>query len=213
MSDWSMLGRYRSGGGLARFSLATVCAMVLGCGRSAPPTPEQKPPEVALPPAEPAVPYSFKDFQLGMTLKEFMAKKPSITFRGKEDDGSGQYFFINTTIAEVKTSGLFNFIETTDGLKLKSINFNPKKYNYYQIKEALEAKYGPALQTSNSEKRNAMGATFSGEVLEWSNGVSSIRLEEVGSKIDEMSLRYRHDKLREDISKRRAVQKARAKDL
>lgn len=139
-------------------------------------------------------PYSFKDFQLGMTLGAFNDLNPDVTYKN-DDKRFEATRFVNTTIGGSKGKAFFLFGDYGKGLQLSYISITIPKIDFPAVKIALISKYGPPKNAFDISKSNAMGAKFEGERLVWNNGISEISSESIGSKIDEADIVFSHLKL------------------
>jgi len=157
-----------------------------------PPLPQSNPQ-----PKPPALPYSFKEFTLGMHMSDFNKIKPRITYstNGKFEASR----FIDTTIGGQKAKAYLLFQDYGKGLQLYWIDLTLDKLDFYAAKEALISKFGNPDNLASITKLNAMGATFQGERLEWNNGTSKIVAESIGKKIDEASVGFWHLGLGESL--------------
>ena len=167
-------------------------------------------PKISAPEPQPD-PYSFKDFKLGMSLSDFTALKPRITYKNDSKKFEASRF-IDTTIGSSKAKAFVLFNDYGKGLQLSYISITISKSDFSNATLALTAKYGDPKIKSEISKSNAMGATFHGERLIWNNGISTITAEGIGSKIDESDINFSHLKLGQSLQDKQDSEKAK-KDI
>jgi hypothetical protein len=66
---------------------------------------------------------------------------------------------------------------------------------FLSMLEALKVKLGEPSKREERQVQNRAGAIFNNTIVTWSNGVSSVRLEERYGRIDQMGLVYEHTAL------------------
>jgi hypothetical protein len=84
---------------------------------------------------------------------------------------------VHYTIADIPVVTEFDFYQ--DKLYQISAMFDAQRFSTMQ--EALTGKYGPPSSVTPVEYQNGFGAKFTGSVLSWDNGVSTIILRQYGS--------------------------------
>ena len=137
--------------------------------------------------------YAFKEFQLGMYLKELTRAREN--FR---EDGYVANDVISDSIAGVECLVYLKFEDygkstspdPGNRLQLDYINVTADKSAFSTILDALKQKFGAPVSSRAVTKSNAMGATFHGREVIWSNGNSILKAEELGSKIDECCISW-----------------------
>jgi hypothetical protein len=112
------------------------------------------------------------------------------------------------TIADIPTTTQFEFYQN----KLYRISATFYASRFAAMQEALAEKYGPPSSATSVEYQNAFGAKFTGSVVTWDNGVSTITLRQYGSNSLEYSgLLVEHKSLA--VQAATAIPKQSSKDL
>ncbi len=154
-------------------------------------------------------PYDLKGDRLGMSLEDFKAKYRH-SVRGDpreapfcEDKGNGltecQIYFpfekaegkAAETIANVPADLMFEFV---DG-KLWGISAVFKQTDFETVKKGFTEKFGDPKSSESRMYQNAFGATFSGQILGWNNGTSTILLVERNRNLNTSSVQMEHTDL------------------
>jgi hypothetical protein len=89
-----------------------------------------------------------------------------------------------TTIAEVESFPMYHFLDGS----LYEISVSFPTLAYGRVKAAMVQKYGEPATTSTSEYKNAMNATFTGEVSSWARDHASAVLAERSGDLTRASL-------------------------
>lgn len=114
------------------------------------------------------------------------------------------------TLAEINTTARFDFI---DG-KLYRVSAafpNTGGVNFRAMRDALTSKYGNPSQERLTNYQNSFGATRTGSIVSWDNGITTIELTEYNANVDESAVVFTHKKLAADALAR--APKKTGKDL
>jgi hypothetical protein len=171
--------------------------ITVGCGSKSQ-LAETRTPVSAAKPEPPPEPYGFKEFQTGMKLEDFKKIKSRLIY--KDIQKYKHVYSISSSIANIKCEPMIRFEDFGDGLVISSLWIDLPKRSYSDVKVALVAKYGPPHKSSNITKSNAMGASFDGENAIWTNAISEIEAEELGSKIDECRISFAYKDIKQRLS-------------
>jgi hypothetical protein len=163
-------------------------------------------------------PYDLKGDRLGMSLGDFRDKHHrnvgDVDVKGKyhedahqapfcEDKGNGltecQIYFpfekaegkAAETIANAPADLMFEFV---DG-KLWGISAVFKQADFETVKKGFTEKFGDPKSSESKMYQNAFGATFSGQILGWNNGTSTILLIERNRNLNTSSVQMEHTAL------------------
>lgn len=126
-----------------------------------------------------------------------------------------------TTVANVPARIIYSFISpdpaaTDDGVySLFSIYSSFPSDQFSTVRDGLIGKYGSPSKRDLEVLQNRMGATFQGEVIEWSREGSSIRLKQFAGSRDTASLTIVEHKGMVEFGERRRAKRIEggAKDL
>lgn len=142
------------------------------------------PPQKVDPPGPLPERFAFKSYKLGMSYQDFAKQSPAISFSGADKRGGARFAFVNTTIGGAKAKLYLSFVEYPAGELLDTLSLTFDKSNWVEARTALISKFGSPSASAIATKRNAFGAQWNGEELKWDNGVSHIKAEEIGDKVD-----------------------------
>lgn len=137
-------------------------------------------------------PYDVKGVKLGSPLAEWRQGQGAACKEmptGKTDEVS--YICLGATYAGIKVQEVVGFFKG----RLSSFYFGVSHDNYETLRDALKQKFGQPEKTEQKTYQNSYGAAFSGEYLLWSNGVSSITLEEIHGDREHSVLLFTHTDL------------------
>lgn len=151
--------------------------------------------------ANAAEPFALKNIKLGSTIEEVREIFPSDPNAPSDESMigpirmkvRGRLELQNFSVADALPQGLvMNFIEEPPGTwRLFEISVKLPVPTYSHVLDGLKQKYGTPASQKQSTAQNRMGATFANEITTWDNGVSSIRLERIGRKLDQSELQYK----------------------
>lgn len=102
------------------------------------------------------------------------------------------------SVADYMTDNIaYEFIATPEAKepRLFEISVGMSNQAFEAVLRGLTEKFGKPKAIKSGKVQNKIGNTFSNTTAFWSNGVSTISIEERSSKIDRMSILYRHTKL------------------
>ena len=95
------------------------------------------------------------------------------------------------TIADVDTTAYFDFFNGKL-YRISAAFLNYGGTNFASMRDAFISKFGPATKDDVVEYNNAFGVKFSGHVLTWDNGVSTIVLTEINQSKDTSAVVFSH---------------------
>jgi hypothetical protein len=104
-----------------------------------------------------------------------------------------------STVANVPVVLLFDFV---DG-KLYRIGASFRQEVFDRVRAAFTEKYGEPNLAETKTYQNAFGATFAGQIILWSNGLSSIQLTERGIDLNTSTLTFLHTSLAKEAEARK----------
>lgn len=185
-------------------------------------SPAQVPPPIELQ-THPAgvTPYEYKGIKLGALLTEWQQKNPGdctskFTPALVGAEKFNEALSCLNELPEVKvTYGGFlttSMFVTFYGQRLESISLTFDENVYSDLLHALQEKLGDPTTVERETYQNKFGATFTGAVVTWSNGISQVSLSEVNNDRDHCGLRFLSDELISERAKR-AKSKANTKDM
>ena len=131
--------------------------------------------------------YAFKDFQIGMLFNDLKEGTPLLRRNSENTEATGGW---TDTIADEECFVFLKFADYGKGLQLDYIGITAQTSAFDAITDALKRKYGTPALTRLVTKKNAMGAAFHGREYTWSNSLSTLFAEELGSKIDECRISW-----------------------
>lgn len=182
-----------------------------------------------------ATPYDLKGDFLGMTLELFKENHARVSSEGAlipSCVGQGQSGIVECDLwsrlekrtiwdvmGDFRLDTIANARAETDYMffdgQLYFIYSLFSQEDFDDVKQAFLDKFGEPhdSKVKVKEYQNGFGARFTGESLEWSYGVSFIRLEERGLRLDTSTVAFMHYALLERAEARRKASKKRNPDL
>jgi hypothetical protein len=73
------------------------------------------------------------------------------------------------------------------------LNYSGSNFNV--IREAITTKYGSPTAERSVNYQNSFGATRTGSVVTWDNGITTIELAEYNAQVDQSAIVFTHKKL------------------
>jgi len=162
-------------------------------------------------------PYHIKSDALGEAISVYRQNNPEC---GDKDavNGLNNFYHVRDSVkwsGMCMTLGRETFITYANiRMDMKQATFSEDRFvwlmytarhsDYVFLRDNLIAKFGEATKKTTKGLQNRMGAHFTGEVLLWDNGVSSIHLEEYSGNLDTSSLVFALDeylKHQDDLQK------------
>jgi hypothetical protein len=95
------------------------------------------------------------------------------------------------TIADIPATTQFDFFQE----KLYRLAATFYAVRFTSMQEALSGKYGAPASVTTADYQNAFGAKYTGSVIIWDNGVSSITLRQYGGSLEYSALVIEHKAL------------------
>ena len=138
-------------------------------------------------------PFEVKGIKLGSSLAQSKEKGLTCLSLPSDKTPSDEYVCLvpNATYAGLSVSEMAMFYKD----RLASIYFKFGQDKFETLKDALQQKFGKPASTEVKTYQNAYGAKFTGEYIVWSNGVSTITLEEMGGSRDQSVLLFSHTEI------------------
>ena len=158
--------------------------------------------------AEKTEPYEVKGVKLGSSLDEWKQRPAAAECRevvNKGDDYS--CLELGATFAGASGKEIVSFYKQ----RLSSFYFVISAADYSGVRAALEQKFGKPASVESKTYQNGYGAKFQGEYVTWTNGISTIALEEMGSDKMHSTLMFGQLDILAEASKAKA--KAKANDM